>query len=61
MLKEFDFVNVPIVDIVNAIFIDASNKGASDIHYDPWEDFMKICEQQGMNIIKEEHNDEQDV
>ena len=42
MLKEFDFVNVPIVDIVNAIFIDASNKGASDIHYDPWEDFMKI-------------------
>ena len=42
MLKEFDFVNVPIVDIVNAIFINASNKGASDIHYDPWEDFMKI-------------------
>ena len=42
MLKEFDFINVPIVDIVNAIFIDASNKGASDIHYDPWEDFMKI-------------------
>lgn len=42
MLKEFNFVNVPIVDIVNAIFIDASNKGASDIHYDPWEDFMKI-------------------
>ena len=42
MLKEFYFVNVPIVDIVNAIFIDASNKGASDIHYDPWEDFMKI-------------------
>ena len=27
----------------------------------PWEDFMKICEQQGMNIIKEEHNDEQDL
>lgn len=42
MLKEFDFVNVPIVDIVNAIFIDASNRGASDIHYDPWEEFMKI-------------------
>ena len=42
MLKEFDFVNVPIVDIVNEIFIDASSKGASDIHYDPWEEFMKI-------------------
>ena len=32
MLKEFDFVNLPIVDILNAIFIDATNKGASDIH-----------------------------
>lgn len=42
MLKEFDFVNVPIVDIVNEIFIDASSKSASDIHYDPWEEFMKI-------------------
>lgn len=42
MLKEFDFVNVPIVDIVNEIFIDASSKGASDIHYDPWEEYMKI-------------------
>lgn len=42
MLREFDFVNVPIVDIVNAIFIDASNKGASDIHYDPWDEYMKI-------------------
>lgn len=42
MLKEFDFVNVPIVDIVNAIFVDASNRGASDIHYDPWEEYMKI-------------------
>lgn len=42
MLKEFDFINVPIVDIVNAIFVDASNRGASDIHYDPWEEYMKI-------------------
>ena len=41
-MKEFDFANVPIVDIVNEIFVDASNRGASDIHYDPWEDFMKI-------------------
>ena len=41
-MKEFDFVNIPIVDIVNEIFIDAYNRGASDIHYDPWENYMKI-------------------
>lgn len=42
MLKEYDFINIPIVDIVNEIFVDASNRGASDIHYDPWEEYMKI-------------------
>ena len=42
MLREFDFKNVPIVDIVNEIFIDASKRSASDIHMDPWEDYLKI-------------------
>ena len=32
MLREFDFKNVPIVDIVNEIFIDSSRRNASDIH-----------------------------
>lgn len=42
MLKKFDFDKMPIVEVVNEILVDASNKGASDIHFDPHEDFMKI-------------------
>ncbi len=41
-LKEFDFENTPIVDIVNEIIVDAVKKGASDIHFDPHEDSLKI-------------------
>ena len=42
MLKKFDFDKMPIVEVVNEILVDASNKGASDIHFDPHENFMKI-------------------
>lgn len=40
MLRNFDFQNTPIVDIVNDILVDASKRGASDIHFDPYEDFL---------------------
>lgn len=39
---EYDFVNTPIVDIVNRIIIWASQHKASDIHFDPREDCMMI-------------------
>ena len=39
---EYDFVNMPIVDIVNKIIIFASQHKASDIHFDPREDCMMI-------------------
>ena len=42
MLKKFDYDKMPVVDIVNEILIDASKRGASDIHFDPHEKFMKI-------------------
>lgn len=42
MLKKYDFDKMPVVEIVNDILVDASKKGASDIHFDPYEDFMKI-------------------
>ena len=42
MLKVFDFEHTPIVDIVNEILVDAANKGASDIHFDPKENELKI-------------------
>lgn len=38
----FDYNNVPITDIVNSIILDAINKGASDIHFDPFPDGIKI-------------------
>ena len=42
MLKTFDFDRTPIVEIVNEILVDASKRGASDIHFDPHEKFVKV-------------------
>ncbi len=42
MLKKFDYDKMPIVEIVNEILVDAAKQGASDIHFDPQEKFMKI-------------------
>ena len=41
-MEKYDFVNVPIVDIVNRIILYASRHKASDIHFDPREDSMVI-------------------
>ncbi|MCR4580944.1 MAG: GspE/PulE family protein [Bacilli bacterium] len=38
----FDYNSVPITDIVNSIILDAINKGASDIHFDPFPEGIKI-------------------
>ena len=42
MLKTFDFQNTPVVDIVNDILVDAAKRGASDIHFDPYTDYLLI-------------------
>ena len=42
MLKKFDYDKMPVVDIVNEILIDASKRGASDVHFDPHEDYMVV-------------------
>lgn len=42
MLKNFDFTNTPIVDVVNEILVDSAKKGASDIHFDPYADYMLV-------------------
>ena len=42
MLRNFDYDKMPIVEVVNEILIDASKRGASDIHFDPLEEYMKI-------------------
>ncbi len=42
IMTDYDFVNIPIVDIVNRIILFASQNKASDIHFDPREDSMII-------------------
>ena len=42
MLKQFDFEKMPVVEIVNEIMLDSSRRGASDIHFDPLSEYMKI-------------------
>ncbi len=42
MLKEFDFEKLPIVEVVNEIILDAARRKASDIHFDPHYDYMKV-------------------
>lgn len=42
MLKNFDFTATPIVDVVNEILVDSAKRGASDIHFDPYTEYMLI-------------------
>lgn len=42
MLKKFDFEKLPIVEIVNEIIIDATKHRASDIHFDPMSNVLKV-------------------
>lgn len=42
MMKEFNFTTTPIVNIVNEIIIDSVIRNASDIHFDPAENYLKV-------------------
>ena len=42
MRKTFDFTKMPVVDAVNEIIIYAAEKGASDIHFDPADEYLKV-------------------
>lgn len=42
MLRTFDYDKIPVVEIVNEMFVDASKRGASDIHFDPHDDFLRV-------------------
>jgi Type II secretory pathway, ATPase PulE/Tfp pilus assembly pathway, ATPase PilB len=42
MLKNFEFDKMPVVEIVNEILLDSAKRGASDIHFDPQEEELKI-------------------
>ena len=42
MIRQFDFEKMPVVEIVNEIMVDATKRGASDIHFDPLDENMRI-------------------
>ncbi len=42
MFKDFDYENKPVVDIVNEMIVDAIKKKASDIHFDPTEEYLNV-------------------
>ncbi len=42
MIRTFDFAKMPIVDIINEIFVDSAKRNASDIHFDPYEEYLLI-------------------
>lgn len=42
MIRTFDYEKLPIVEIVNEIILDAIKRGASDIHFDPLAEHMRV-------------------
>jgi len=42
MQSNIDFINTPIVDVVNRIILDSAKAGASDIHFDHSESYLKV-------------------
>lgn len=42
MIRKFEFNKMPVVEVVNEILLDSAKRGASDIHFDPQENFLKI-------------------
>ena len=42
MKSTIDFINTPVVDVVNQIILDSAKMGASDIHFDHFDDCLKV-------------------
>ena len=42
MQSTIDFINTPVVDVVNQIILDAAKRGTSDIHFDHTDNCLKI-------------------
>ncbi len=42
MFKEYNFEKTPVVDIVNEMILDAAKHLASDIHFDPYANTLKV-------------------
>jgi len=42
MHSDIDFINTPVVEIVNGVILDSVKAGASDIHFDHFEECLKV-------------------
>jgi len=42
MKSTIDFVNTPVVDVVNQIILDSARAGASDIHFDHFDNCLRV-------------------
>ena len=42
MQNNIDFANMPVVDAVNKILVDSARAGASDIHFDHSDNYLKV-------------------
>ena len=42
MQNTIDFANMPVVDVVNKIILDSARAGASDIHFDHSDNYLKV-------------------
>ena len=42
MIRQFDFEKMTVVEIVNDVMVDSAKRGASDIHLDPLNEYLKI-------------------
>lgn len=42
MIRSFDYDKLPIVEVVNEIILDAIRRNASDIHFDPLVEYLKV-------------------
>ena len=42
MQNNIDFINTPVVDVVNKIILDSAKAGASDIHFDHSDNYLKV-------------------
>ena len=42
MKSTIDFINTPVVDVVNQIILDSARAGASDIHFDHFDNCLRV-------------------
>jgi len=42
VIRTFEYDRMPIVEVVNEIIVDAAKRKASDIHFDPHENILKV-------------------